>query len=730
MSEVSGLIEEAVVHHRAGRLAEAEQLYRRVLETAPAHADALHLLGVLAQSAGRADEALDLIGRAIAADSRQASYHFNRAEVYRSLGRRTEARASYEQAVSLQPSHAPAWLNLGTLLQTAGDLMGAEACYRRALKARPNYALALNALGAALLTQGRLQDAEPALREALCLQQDYVEAWNNLGSVLQRKGDRAGARQGFDKALTLRPDHALAHFNLGTLCQVEGDSVGARAGFEHALRLNSDLSAARAKLTEIDLEQGLLDSARANLTRLDPAVGVRVCMQFLESLLFTARIEVYDKVLTLARSVFPENAALEAAALFRLHFDPVVAAPEILRRQREWVRKFYSEAAPLEQPRRRPGDKVRVAYVGTYLHCMFLESVFSCHDYDRFDVTLITDDQRLDYSRQYPRLQVHRFTGTDVVQLCRAREIDLAIDLVGPVPFRNGLAQFAAFQQRLAPVQATWIGTLGTTGSLAYDHIIADWQLLGQAEEELYSERPARLPEVWLCWTPAVWAPEPGPLPARTNGYVTFGSANRGFKMHTGQLRLWAEILTRCPGSRFILKGPPASDPEFLDRLYRAFGERGVAHERIVTSPYAPYPEHLGFYREVDISLDTYPHSGGITTLESLWMGVPVVSRFGRCLTSRFARSHLAHLGCSDWIAASDEEYLDRACALAASLDRLSRERESLRPRLSRSLLCDGPRFTRQLEALYLAMIEGSGKSAVAVADVTTGALTDRGRAR
>jgi predicted O-linked N-acetylglucosamine transferase (SPINDLY family) len=178
--------------------------------------------------------------------------------------------------------------------------------------------------------------------------------------------------------------------------------------------------------------------------------------------------------------------------------------------------------------------------------------------------------------------------------------------------------------------------------------------------------------------------------------------------MHTSQLRLWAEMLARSPGSRFALKGPPASDPEFLDRLYRIFGERGIDRERIVTSPYAPYPEHLEFYRAIDISLDTYPHSGGITTLESLWMGVPVVSRSGRTLPSRFARSHLAHLGCTEWIASSDEEYLDRACALASSLDSLERERETLRPRLAGSLLCDGPRFTRQLEELYLGMVEGA----------------------
>ncbi|MBV9125582.1 MAG: tetratricopeptide repeat protein [Planctomycetes bacterium] len=711
------LLQTALQHHRAGRLEDAEPIYWQILQAEPNHADAWHLVGVLAYTRGQHIPALQYIRQALQLDARQAAYHFNLGEVHRALGQAAQAQACYEQALRLKPDHARAHNNLGTLLQDQGRLAEAEACYRQALHLDPGYAIAANNLGAVLLARGELAQARSVLENLLQREPGYVEAHNNLGAVLQREGKPDQALACFQQALRLKPDHAPAHHNLGTLHQAEGRLAEARACFEQALRLKPDFAEARGRLVHALLAEGCLDPAREILRKMAPDAAARLCLEYLEGLMFTARTSEYDAVLAMAQSLFPHDVGLEAAGLFRLHFEDLVDHAELSRRYRRWsARHFPNAPASIpDRPPRAKTSRLRLAYVGTYLHHMYMDPVFRCHGRSQFDILVFTDDVRMDLAGLYPGLQVQRLTGIDLVRACREQGVDIAVDLCGSIPFRNGLRQITAFHQRLAPIQCNWVATIDTSGSPAFDYLIGDAQVVAPEDESLYTERLARLPEVWLCWRPPDNAPAPGPLPARSNGYITFGTANRGFKIHDAQLRLWAEVLARCPGSRFHIKGQHATDPAFRDRAVQLFAEKGVASDRLLFRPHSDHPDFLNFYRDIDISLDTYPYTGCITTQEALWMGVPVVTRFGRTFVARTSRSILAVCGRSAWFAGSDEDYLRIACDLAADLEALEEERHRLRGDLEKSPMCNAPVFTRHLEELYVRMLEAGGQVNVAV---------------
>jgi predicted O-linked N-acetylglucosamine transferase (SPINDLY family) len=238
----------AVQHHRAGNLADAEQLYLQVLKTNPNHTDALHLLGEIAHRYGRHEIAIDYITRALAIHPYAAVYHFTLAMVYEFMRKYGDAADSLVRAVELKTDFPEAYNNLGACRKAQGRLDEAIACYRRAIELRPEYAFARNNLGASLAAQGRLDEAIACYREALRLKPDYDDAYSNLGNALagQERWDEASAS--FQEALRLRPDGAATYNNFGTVLAAQGKLDEAIAVYRRALSLHPQLAAAHNNL--------------------------------------------------------------------------------------------------------------------------------------------------------------------------------------------------------------------------------------------------------------------------------------------------------------------------------------------------------------------------------------------------------------------------------------------------------------------------------------------------
>jgi predicted O-linked N-acetylglucosamine transferase (SPINDLY family) len=231
------------------------------------------------------------------------------------------------------------------------------------------------------------------------------------------------------------------------------------------------------------------------------------------------------------------------------------------------------------------------------------------------------------------------------------------------------------------------------------DWFISDrWETPAGADA-LYCERLLRLPDGYVCYSAPPDSPEVAPLPAEASGAVTFGCFNNLAKITPATLAAWARVLGRVPASRLVLKTHQFGDPITAARMRDAFAAHGVDPARILTRGSSSHRGQLAQHAEIDIVLDPFPYSGGLTTCEALWMGVPVVTMPGESFASRHSASHLTNAGLADWVAPDVDAYVELAVARAADLPALRRLRAELRPRLKASPLCDAPRFAANLGA-------------------------------
>jgi len=681
MATIAEALAVALQYHQAGNLAQAEQLYRQILQANPAEGNALHLLGMLAHQVGQPDKALALIGQAVAVLPQVAEFHSNLAGVYLALGRWDEAIGCYGQALRLRPDLPELHYNLGDALAQQHKWVEAVACYRQGLALRPTDAEAYRKLGFALVEQGRLVEAVASYREALRLGPDNADTFNNLGVALAEQGRFAEAEAVYRQALRLRPDFLGAHYNLGLALAEQWSYDEALVSFEQALRLKPDCVEALSGLATAYKNQGRLDEA----------------------------IATYRKAI----AAKPEDPIILSNLLLALHYDssydPATTFAEHLR----WAGQF-GLCPTLDKPprpvKRDPGRRLRVGYVSPSFYENGLgrygEAVIDAHDHGQIEVfcyanVLYPDalTQRIKASADHWRSLVG-LSDDRAADLIRQDQIDLLIDLSGHTS-GNRLGVFA---RKPAPIQVTHFGYCDTTGLAAIDYRLTDSFCDPPGQTERYhTEKLVRLPEVQWCYRPTP-GPEVSSLPARQAGQVTFGSFNSLCKVTEPMIGLWSDILRGLPGSRMVVVsgGGTAGD----ERVLAAFDARGVGKERVTLVGRQPVDAYFRLHHGVDICLDTYPFTGCFTTADALWMGVPVISLAGPTFVTRQGVAILAQVALGDLATETPAGYVEVALRLGRDLPRLEELRSQLRDRLERSPLADVRRFTQHLEAAYRAMWE------------------------
>jgi predicted O-linked N-acetylglucosamine transferase (SPINDLY family) len=258
------------------------------------------------------------------------------------------------------------------------------------------------------------------------------------------------------------------------------------------------------------------------------------------------------------------------------------------------------------------------------------------------------------------------------------------------------------FARRPAPVQVAYpLGHGYTTGLSAMDAFVADAMLAPPGADVLFSERIVRLPRIPLAYAPPAAMPDVAPLPALSNGIVTFGYFGRPERLNDAVIATWARILHDVPGARLVLNSAPFRESAFRDLVATRFTARGIGSDRIELIATAPLSATWTAYGGIDIALDPFPHNAGTTTIEALWQGVPVISLAGRPSVGRFGAMILHAIGMDDWCSVDADGYIARALTMAADLHRLERLRATLRQRVAGSPLCDAAGLARDLEAAY-----------------------------
>ena len=637
-------LQEAMALHKQGRLDEAQAMYERILESSPANADCLHLLGVMASQRGDHARAVALMGRALEADPRNAACHYNRALAFHACHEPAGALAEFDAALALNPDQAGAWSSRGVVLQEMRRFAAALESCDRALALQPQLPEAHFNRGNALHALERFDEAIESYEEAVALDPGAAKAWFNLGLALRSAKRLEEAVEAFEEARALQPQ---LEFLAGVLL-----------------------------LTRMDL---------CDWEGFDPGVA-----------------EIVGGVERGERVVHP-------FALLAM-----VDSPPLQRRAAEILSAKYPRAASMPRPAPSKDRRIRVGYFsgdfGEHPVSYLTAELFETHDRAAFEVTGFSvaasrrGAMRARLERAFERfIDASTLSDTEVAAHARELGLDIAVDLGG----HTKDARTRIFAARAAPVQASYVGYLGTMGAECYDYLFADEILVPGRLRAHYSERIAYLPSYQANDSKREISPrrftraELG-LPA--SGAV-FCCLSNAYKITPATFARWMRILAAAKGSVLMLLADARAAENLRDEARRA----SVDPARLVFAERLPRPEYLARFRSCDLFLDTHPYNAGTVASDALWAGLPVLALLGESFAARMAASLLHAIGLPELVAASEREYEEKAVALVSDARALSQVREKLeRNRLSHPLF-DTRAFTRHLEDAYRRMVtEGS----------------------
>jgi protein O-GlcNAc transferase len=556
----------------------------------------------------------------------------------------------------------------------SGNFPRAEELYRQILTATPDDPDILRELGEVLAATNRPHDAAAAFRRAVALRPDFADAFLLLGLTLRKLNELNASIAAISKAAQIQPQNAEAFFQLADVQAAAGQPEEAIAAFRKTLQLRPNHLPAWTNL----------GTTLRNLGRNQEA------------------LQCYDSAL----AIDPANQMAHGNRLYLLQFHPDYSLEMIYQEHATWNAAFAQPLLPRDlvyHNSRGPDRKLRIGYVSPDFrnHCqaLFTIPLFSNHDRSRFEIICYAHIQRPDQHTQ--RIQkladVWRNTigisDAALADIIRADSIDILVDLT----MHMAGGRPVLFARKPAPVQISWLAYPGTTGLTAIDYRLTDPYLdPPNRNDEFYSEKSIRLPDTFWCYDPLTTEPAVNDLPAIKKGHITFGCLNNFAKMNPAQLKMWRRVLESVPNSRMILLAPLGNVRAEVIR------ELAVDPSRIDFVDLRPRAQYLQTYLQFDIGLDTFPYNGHTTSLDSLWMGVPVISRYGDRPVSRAGLTQCANLGLTDELLAEDEDgYVDRAVKLAGNLKRLRELRSTLRGRMEKSPLMDAARFARHIEAVY-----------------------------
>ena len=591
-------------------------------------------------------------------------------------GRLHQAEATYRRILQLQPNHAGALHLLGVAAAQSGKYELAVDLITRAIDENPSDPAYYSDLGNALEAQSKLDEAVVSYRRALNLKPDYADAYSNLANALQLKGRLDEAVECCIQALSIKPDHAEAYINLGAARRDQGRLDEAIACYRKSLQIRPDYAKAHSNLGATYLIQGELEGAVAGFRQ---ALALKPdYVDAHSNLIFTLDLMMEADSATLQGERKRWNAAHAAG----LSGSPAFANPP--------------------EPERR----LRIGYVSADFrkHSAAIGFGAMLVKYDRagFDVYAYSNSAKEDAHTELFRQNVsgwRKILGLSddaAAELIRQDRIDILVDLSGHTA-GNRLLVFA---RKPAPVQITAWGYNGGTGMKAMDVYFADRVLVPQEERQFYAEEVRYLPSAFSAYFQEPF-PAVNALPALSAKRVTFGSFNRLVKVSAEAFKTWAQVLLAVPESTMVLKTAELDDAGTRERVIGRFVQAGVDPKRITLLGRSSWQDHMVAFNQIDIALDPFPQGGGVTTLEGLMMGIPVVALCGTTFAGRGSASILTVLGLTDWIAPTQHRYVEIATQKAGDLAALADMRQQLRRRFTASLLGDTEAYARVAEQQY-----------------------------
>jgi protein O-GlcNAc transferase len=748
MRTPSNPLRHATELRRFGRLAEARAVYASALREAPQHVEILRQWGTLEMQMGQPVTAAQMLSQALALKPDVPEIYYEMGSALAMLGRVDEAIAHFNEAIRLKPRYPEAFIGLGRLALIGKQFEVAESHFAKAVAQKPDNGEALYGLGLAQLSQnkwveaernlfkasrqnpkhpavrynlakaqrdcGKLAEAVASYREAAKLDPKNADIFNNLGTVLKDLGHHDEAAAALRQALQLRPNWPEACHNLGLVQKAQGLLDEASVNFEAAIRFKPDFPDAINTLGNVYKEKGDLDGSidlyRQTLV-VAPDYAEAHCNLGV-ALASQGHIESAIGSLIQAKVVDSSNSETHRRLINTLLYSNKISESERFNYHTEYANYFTSYSpVKLKNISLDQNRKLRLGFVSSDFRSHSVARNFlpfiNAHDRSKFEIYFYAEVKIIDSATtQFKEIaNGWRFTcglsDAVVAEMICADKIDILVFLAGH--FDENRPSIALYKP--APIQISFHDP-ATSGLPSMDYIIADPVLIPRHAKERFVERPLRLPSYYLH-APIQDAPEVTDLPALKNGYITFGAFHNPAKLNDDVLELWGRVLSAVPNSRLVLKYKNwFTSKELRNRVHKNICENNnILQDRIdFINNSSNIIDHLSQYKNIDISLDSFPFCGSTASFETLWMGVPPITLLGNYMVGRWTASILRTLKLDRFVAASPDEFVKVAVAAAKDLEGLAELRRSLRAMVSGSSLCDAEKKAKEMQRLYRAI--------------------------
>lgn len=741
--QIQARFNEGLTHHHAGQIAQAQEIYQRIIQLQPQHFDALHLLGVIAAQSGQHALAVDYMNQAIKVNSTNAQVFFNLGNALLALKENQGAVASYDQAIALKPDYAAAHYGLGNVLNTSNQHHAAVASYRKAINFKPDFALAHHNLGSSLVELNHYPLALASYDSALALDPRNAQfeanrrlasdKWKQHKNVLAKCGYRHNkpdanaclklgttafemgqygvALHCFDEAIALQPNFAKTYYSRGNVLVALRQHLAAIDSYDQAIAIEPDFADAHFNVGSALIELKEYPSA---LNSLNQALVLNPDADFFDGV----RLDVQLKICNWHN--LPE---LLDALLQKIQQGKKVVGPfsllsvcDSLVLQRQAAALYGHEKYPATPDlgplsKRAHRDKLRIGYFSADFHnhatAYLIAELFEKHDKSQFELFAfsfgpdVKDSMRQRLSSAFDQfMDVRNHTDRAIAKLARNIGIDIAVDLKGfTQDSRPGIFSF-----RAAPVQVNYLGYPGTMAVSYMDYLIADRTLIPQDSQEHYSEKIVYLPNSYQVndsqrkISDRVFTREELGLPR--SGFV-FCCFNNNYKILPSTFDSWMRILHAVQGSvLWLLEDSPTA----ANNLRKEACQRGEDPARLVFAKRMTIPDHLARHRAADLFLDTLPYNAHTTASDALWAGLPVLTCPGESFASRVAASLLHALDLPELVSTTHGAYEAMAIKLASYPEQLAAVNKKLAHHLSTTSLFNATTFARHIEAAFVQM--------------------------
>jgi predicted O-linked N-acetylglucosamine transferase (SPINDLY family) len=674
------ILEEAMSYHKQRQFDKAVKLYNKVLKADKKNYKIVYMMGEALYSSGKKREAIPHLLKVVKLKPDYIQGYCMLSAAYLDTKAFAQALGAVDKGLSYDSQNIVLLTQKAIILCDSGRASEGLPFAKMASKIAPDNVDVIRIEARCCLLSNRFKDAIEKYSRVIGGAVNDYKSYNCIGTAYKQLGNDEAAIEWFKKTIEINADYVEAYNNVGSV-------LAELKKYDEALKYYTKA---------IELRPGYIQSLgnKASVLR---------------------RLGFFEEAVAMFKDILENDDShpnFYSNYLMAIHYMDTVSQQEIYDAQLAYDKKYCQKLTPKKPVRFEndlSADKVlRVGMLSSsfmrhpvgYMILPMLDHIDK-QKVEFFVYSNLAEEKKDDFTQ---RIKDHTTVWHDtlgqsdqqILQHLRDDKIDIALELTGHAEGGNCLSIIA---RRAAPVQVKWIGGLfNTSGLQQMDWIIGDAIEIPEGEEKWYTERVYRMPDDYICYEPVDYAGDVQPLPALENGYITFGNLNNPSKINQASISLWAEILKEVAGSKMLFSGKAYEVEALYNKVVDGFKECGVDQERLIFEYGGPHKDFIKTYNRIDIAIAPYPYSGGLTTCESLWLGVPVIALPGPTFAGKHAATHLHNSGYADWIVIDRKSAVELAKKWAEDLDGLSKLRGNMREQVASSPLVDGARFAKNFE--------------------------------